>query len=150
MQRPDEPANDGVTYTGFVNGESENTAGIFGSSTLSYTYNTKADGSGTPYTAGCDNGTYYVIPSGLTAANYDITFVAGYGSCYRGIQWTTSDPTRATVNNSGVVGVVDNAPDGEFIITATTTNDKKASLTFKIVDQKLTIDTDQLNQSLAQ
>ena len=100
--------------------------------------------------AGCDKGTYYVIPSGLTAANYDITFVAGYGSCYRGIQWTTSDPTRATVNNSGVVGVVDNAPDGEFIITATTTNNKKASLTFKIVDQKLTIDTDQLNQSLAQ
>ena len=54
------------------------------------------------------------------------------------------------MNNSGVVGVVDGAADGEFTITATTTNGKSASLTFKIVDQKLTIDTNQLNQSLAQ
>lgn len=52
----------------------------------------------------------------------------------------------ATVSPSGIVAVVDNAPDGEFTITATTTNGKKASLTFKIVNGMLTIDTEQFHQ----
>ena len=64
----------------------------------------------------------------------------------RGITWTSSDEKMATVSPSGIVAVVDNSPDGEFTITATTTNGKKASLTFKIVDGMLTIDTDQLHQ----
>ena len=69
----------------------------------------------------------------------------------RGITWTTSDKTRATVSPSGIVAVADKAPDGPFTITATTTNDKKASLTFNIVDGKLQIDTDtQLVQVMAQ
>ena len=68
----------------------------------------------------------------------------------RGITWSCDDPTRATVNQSGIVSVVDNAPDGTFTITATTTNNKKATLTLKIVDEKLQIDTTQLLQQMAQ
>lgn len=68
----------------------------------------------------------------------------------RGITWTSSDEKRATVNNSGIVAVTKDAPDGEFTITATTTNGKKASLVFRIVDEKLQIDTEQLLQSMAQ
>jgi hypothetical protein len=69
----DEAANDGVTYEGFVNSE---TASVLGG-TLSYAYKTKEDGSGDDYTKTSPVGTYYIIPSGLTSANYDITFKAG-------------------------------------------------------------------------
>ena len=69
----DEAANDGVTYEGFVNSE---TASVLGG-TLSYAYKTKEDGSGDAYTKTSPVGTYYIIPSGLTSANYDITFKAG-------------------------------------------------------------------------
>lgn len=79
----DEAANDGVTYTGFVNSE---TASVLGG-TLSYAYKTKEDGSGDAYTKTSPVGTYYIIPSGLTSANYDITFKAG----------------KLTVSNSPVV-----------------------------------------------
>ena len=68
----------------------------------------------------------------------------------RGITWTSSDTTRATVNLSGIVAVADNAPDGEFTITGTTTNGKTAMLNLKIVDKKIQIDTDQLKQAMAQ
>ena len=79
----DEAANDGVTYEGFVNSE---TASVLGG-TLSYAYKTKEDGSGDDYTKTSPVGTYYIIPSGLTSANYDITFKAG----------------KLTVSNSPVV-----------------------------------------------
>ena len=69
----DNPANDGVTYTGFVPGETESVLG----GTLAYSYNTVADGSGTPYTNASPLGSYYIIPSGLTSSNYNISFVAG-------------------------------------------------------------------------
>ena len=69
----DEAANDGVTYEGFVNSE---TASVLGG-TLSYAYKTKEDGSGDAYTKTSPVGTYYIIPSGLTSANYAITFKAG-------------------------------------------------------------------------
>ena len=65
----DTPVNDGVTYTGFVDGENENTAGIFGTSALSYAYSYAQYGN--------VGNTYTITPSGLTAANYDITFVNG-------------------------------------------------------------------------
>lgn len=66
----------------------------------------------------------------------------------RGITWTTSDEKMATVSPSGIVAVVENAPDGEFTITATTTNGKQASLTFYIVKGLLTIDTEQLHKQM--
>jgi hypothetical protein len=88
----------------------------------------------------------------VTAGKYLQLFVVFFPdyATSRNIIWTTSDAARATVSQSGIVAVTDLAPDGEFTITATTTNGKTASLTFKIVDEKLQIDTDQLVQSMAQ
>ena len=61
----DAPANDGVSYSGFVNGETEAELG----GTLSYTYSYSQYGNvGNSYT---------ITPSGLTSDNYDITFTAG-------------------------------------------------------------------------
>ena len=77
IDQGDAPTNDGVTYDGFIDGEDQNTEGIFGTTELSYTYKTAADGTGEDYTANSPVGTYYIIPGGLTAANYDITFAPG-------------------------------------------------------------------------
>ncbi len=60
----DEPSNDGVTYSGFVNGETQ--AVLQGS--LSYSYS---------YVKGDAAGSYTITVSGVTADNYDITFVGG-------------------------------------------------------------------------
>ena len=72
----DEPANEGVTFSGFIEGESENTEGMF-TGTLSYVYNSAADGLGDAYTTTSNVGSYFIIPSGLTATNYNITFENG-------------------------------------------------------------------------
>jgi hypothetical protein len=71
-----EVPNNGVTYSGFITGENENTTGVF-TGTLVYSYNSQADGQGTSYTTTIPAGTHYIIPSGLTATNYAITYVAG-------------------------------------------------------------------------
>ena len=68
-----EASNDGVSYSGFVNGE---TAGVLGG-TLTFSYNSKADGTGDAYTTSSPKGTYYIIPGGLTSSNYTITFKSG-------------------------------------------------------------------------
>ncbi|MBE6786166.1 MAG: hypothetical protein E7538_08060 [Ruminococcaceae bacterium] len=58
------PTNNGVTYSGFVNGENENVLG----GELAYTYT---------YTQNGNVGDYSITPEGLTADNYEITFVDG-------------------------------------------------------------------------
>ena len=58
------PANDGVTYSGFVGEEDESVL----EGTLAYTYN---------YAQYDNAGDYTITPSGLTGANYDISFIAG-------------------------------------------------------------------------
>jgi len=64
----DSPTNDGVTYSGFVEGEDEDTDGMF-TGTLTYTYN---------YSQFDDvDGAYTITPGGLTATNYAITFTPG-------------------------------------------------------------------------
>ncbi|MBP5441435.1 MAG: InlB B-repeat-containing protein [Fibrobacter sp.] len=60
----DEPANDGVEYSGFI-GE-ENASVLGGKLTYSYNYK-KLD----------KVGEYTITPSGLTSGNYEISFVAG-------------------------------------------------------------------------
>ena len=60
----DAPANNGVTYSGFVSTEDEAVLG----GTLAYAYS---------YTQYDDVGAYTITPSGLTSDNYDITFAAG-------------------------------------------------------------------------
>ena len=86
-------ANDGVTYSGFVNNEDENVLG----GELTYAYS-NANGA---YGEGNDApGEYDIKPSGLTSGNYAITFVPG----------------KLTVNSFIVkVSVVDKA-DGKPIV----------------------------------
>jgi len=60
----DAPANDGVTYSGFVNGETEALLG----GTLAYDYN---------YVQYGNAGSYTITPKGLTADNYAFTYVSG-------------------------------------------------------------------------
>ncbi len=61
----DAPSNNGVAYSGFVNGESESVLG----GTLAYDYS---------YAQHDDVGNNYTItPKGVTAANYEITFIPG-------------------------------------------------------------------------
>ena len=60
----EEPANDGVTYSGFVGEETESVL----SGELTYAYN---------YSQFGDVGSYTITPSGLTATNYNITFAPG-------------------------------------------------------------------------
>ena len=62
----DAPANDGVTYTGFVKEETESVLG----GTLAYEYNyNQYDDVGA--------GSYTITPKGLTSDNYTITFATG-------------------------------------------------------------------------
>ncbi|MCD7746343.1 MAG: hypothetical protein LUI13_13870 [Lachnospiraceae bacterium] len=63
----DAPSANGVTYSGFVNEESESTNGVL-SGTLTYSYSYSQYGA---------VGEYTITPSGLSAANYEITYAAG-------------------------------------------------------------------------
>ena len=77
------PANDGVTYSGFVTGEDENTAGVLGRE-LVYDYS---------YAQYGDVGSYTITPSGLTSANYDINFKPGTLTVEPkevGLEWSTT------------------------------------------------------------
>ena len=60
----DEPANDGVEYSGFVGEEGASVLG----GVLTYGYN---------YKKGNKTGEYTITPGGLTADNYEINFVSG-------------------------------------------------------------------------
>ena len=64
-----------VSYSGFVGTPAEDESVLSG--TLTYSYNSAADGSGTAYTSPIPVESCYIIPSGLTAQNYDITFEVG-------------------------------------------------------------------------
>ena len=77
----EEPANDGVTYNSFAPGEDESKL----EGTLTYAYNYEQFG---------DVGSYTITPSGLTGANYDISFVPGTLTVEQkevGLTW--SEPT---------------------------------------------------------
>ena len=60
----DEPANDGIEYAGFIGKEDASVL----RGTLAFEYN---------YEKGNKTGEYSITPSGLTADNYEITFVDG-------------------------------------------------------------------------
>ena len=60
----EKPANDGVTYEGFVNGENEEVL----TGTLDFAYD---------YAQYGNVGSYHITPKGLTSGNYAITFTKG-------------------------------------------------------------------------
>lgn len=84
----DDPANGGVAYYGFVNGEDADDLG----GTLAYEYS---------YARYGDVGEYAITPKGLTSDNYDITFVSGA---------LTVNPKTLTVNWSETPLVFNGAP----------------------------------------
>ena len=69
--------DNGVTYDSFVVGEDESLL----EGTLTYVFNTSADGTGDAYTTSSPKGTYYIIPGGLHLPdgnnNYAISFAYG-------------------------------------------------------------------------
>jgi hypothetical protein len=76
----DAPTNDGVLYSGFVEGENESKL----TGTLAYAYN---------YSQYGDVGDYTITPSGLTSNNYNITYVDGtltVGQKDVGLSWSTT------------------------------------------------------------
>ncbi len=83
----DAPANDGVSYEGFVNSESESVL----SGTLAYTYD---------YSQYGNVGSYAITPAGLTSDNYEIEFKPGTLTVEQkeaGLNWSD---TALTFNGS--------------------------------------------------
>ena len=78
----DEPANDGVTYSGFIEGDNENNA--VSTTGLDYDYT---------YTQFGDVGSYSITPKGLTSTNYSITYNVGTLTVNQkevGIEWSNT------------------------------------------------------------
>lgn len=94
----DAPANDGVTYSGFVNGESETVLG----GTLAYDYN---------YAQNYNVGTYTITPKGLTSGNYNITFVAGTLTVNAKVIEENTDGTGVTQDEHGYTVTVTETVD---------------------------------------
>ena len=130
----DVPVNDGVTYSGFVNSENENSKGVL-SGTLGYTYDyNQYDDAGNTYT---------ITPNGLTATNYAITFTPGILTVspkevglawsdtpmvYNGSAQAPTATATGTVNND-VIGVTVSGAEtnvGDYTATASALTGDKA------------------------
>ena len=107
----EEPANDGVDYSGFVNGETESVLG----GTLAYAYTYEQFG---------NVGSYKITPSGLTSDNYEISFVEGTLTVEAkevGLEWSPDPATftydgTAKVPSATATGLVNN---DEIAVTVT-------------------------------
>ena len=89
----DYPTNNGVTYTGFINGENENVQGVLGGE-LDFDYN---------YTVGDPVGDYTITPKGLSSNNYDIEYVSGILTVEKATLDIYWDDTYLTYNGSAQV-----------------------------------------------
>ena len=88
----DEPTNNGVAYSGFVNGETSSALG--GSLAYAYSYERYANVG--------DN--FTITPSGLTSNNYEITFTPGTLIVTQrevGLTWNPSDSSTPTATYDG-------------------------------------------------
>ncbi len=117
----DAPANDGVTYSEFVNGE---TASVL-KGTLTYTYS---------YTQYGNVGSYTITPAGLISDNYEIAFAAGtltVGQKEVGLTWSGTTLTytgsaqaptatvTGTVNGDAITATITGAQTNAGSYTAT-------------------------------
>ena len=108
------PAGNGVSYDGFVNGETESDLG--GSLTYNSTYSQYGD-----------VGDYTITPTGLTSSNYDISFVSGdltVTQLEAALGWTN---TTLTFNNAPQVPTASvsnkvNSDDVTVVVTGAQTN----------------------------
>ena len=114
----DAPANDGVTYSRFVNGESEAVLG----GTLDYDYN---------YSPNDNVGTYNITPKGLTSNNYNISFVAGTLTVNPKVIEEETDGTGVTQDEDGyTVTVTETTENTSAEIINLTDNETVFSLTY--------------------
>ena len=110
----DSPADDGVTYDGFVPGEDERVL----SGTLQYTYD---------YVKGQIYGSYKIMPSGLTSDNYNIIYKPGVLTVNAvaqdiaaiGVQLTTKDYVYDGEPHLGYTGTpsLNDGGTTEFVIS---------------------------------
>lgn len=127
----DAPAGNGVSWSGFVNGETE----IVLDGTLGYDYSYEQFG---------DVGVYTITPKGLTAGNYAISFVAGTLTVEQkevGLSWNDTTftyngsaqaPTATATGlvNGDQIGVTVTGAQtdaGSYTATATLNGDKKGN-----------------------
>ena len=116
----DAPSNGGVSYSGFVNSDTKSVL----SGTLTYTYS---------YSQYGDIGNSYTItPSGLTAANYNLSYNNGTLTVNQkeiGLSWDgtpliyNGDPHTLTANATGLVN------SDEIVVTVTLSAQEGSSLT---------------------
>ena len=119
----DAPANNGVDYSGFVNGETASALG----GTLSYSYSYEQYG---------NVGEYTITPAGLSSNNYEISYTKGTLTVEQkeiGIKWDNTDLTyngkeqsptataTGTVNGDALTLTVDGAQSSASTIGYTAT-----------------------------
>ena len=111
----DAPANNGVTISGYVNGE---TASVL-TGTLGYTHN---------YTQYGNVGDYSITPNGYTSANYDITYEPGkltVGKKEVGLTWA-GDTSRVWGDDKTVTATATGMVNGDVINVTVTGGDATA------------------------
>lgn len=117
----DPAANDGVKYSGFVEGEDESVL----SDILAYDYQ--------GYIQGSDAGKYAITPSGLTADNdnYEITYKPGVLTVNpRKIELDWSDPIEFNYNGTErkVYATINNVYDTDSVFVAEYNNNAKTNV----------------------
>ena len=112
----DSPADDGVTYDGFVQGEDEKVL----SGTLQYTYD---------YVKGQIYGSYKIMPSGLTSDNYNIIYKPGVLTV-NAVAQDISDKIYVTTVNY----VYDGKPHSGYTGTPSTEGNVVTEFEFKYKD----------------
>ena len=107
----DAPSNNGVTYSGFIS--TEGTSVLEG--TLKYAYNSLSNGTGSSYKAGSPAGSYYIIPSGQSAANYNIIYRIGVLTVLAGVGIIRVDgDSSGVVDGADLDAFIDNFLNNRF------------------------------------
>ena len=123
----DAPANGGVAYSGFVNGEDASALG----GTLAYDYS---------YARYGDVGDYTITPSGLSSENYGISYADGtltVGQKEVGLTWSTT-PLTYTGSAQAPTAEVTGAVNGEEIGVTVTGQQTDASTGYTATASALT------------
>ncbi|MCD8326005.1 MAG: hypothetical protein LUC90_04785 [Lachnospiraceae bacterium] len=111
----DAPESGGVTYSGFVNGDSASDL----SGSLSYAYS---------YVQYGDIGEYTITPSGLSSENYDITYVSGkltVAAREAVLSWSEPEETDLVYDGTAktLTASVTNAVNGDTVSVAVALTD---------------------------
>ena len=111
------PANNGVSYSGFVANETESVLG----STLGFDYT---------YTKGNNVGTYEITPKGLTSNNYEITFAKGTLTVEKADATCTAPTANELTYTGSALNLIDagSTADGKLVYSLTENGDFTESI----------------------